>query len=126
MTGSLPLVKYRMNNAWLFIFTHSPFDGRQAKEGLDALLAAAAFDQPIQLVFWGRGSYLLHKNSHPEIFGLAPVSKQLAALPLYGVDEIYVEQNGVDSLDSVLAAVKPLDKSGLQQLMQSAHQVLVF
>ncbi|AFU97952.2 DsrE family protein [Simiduia agarivorans] len=115
-----------MQKPWLFIFTHSPFDGRQAKEGLDVLLATAAFDQPIQLVFWGNGVYQLHKHNQPEQFGLAPVNKQLAALPMYGVDEIYVDNSKHPVAESTLPDARALDKDGLQALIQSALQVLVF
>lgn len=111
---------------WLFIFRQSPIAGRRAKEGLDTLLAAAAFDQKIKLIFWQDGVYQLDKGLDATGFGLAPVNKQLAALPIYGVEDIFASAEQLNTIDSILENIQPIDSTGMQQMIQRAHQVLVF
>lgn len=111
-----------------FLFRHSPAAGQAAKEGLDALLATAAFEQPLYAIFTGDGVYQLLDSAEPAQLGLPALNKQLAALPLYGVDTCYVHRESAQARG--LALENPqlhwLDDQALAELLGQCRQVVSF
>ena len=51
-------------NALLVIIRHAPHNSSWLREGLDAALVAAAFGQPVHLLFLGQGILALLKSMH--------------------------------------------------------------
>lgn len=112
----------------VFIFRHSGTRNHLAKEGLDALLAAAAFEQQVSAVFMGDGVWQLHSNSAPESLDLPAIQKQLAALPLYDVDRIYAHQPATAQRGITLSGngITLINDKELANLIDKADQVLNF
>lgn len=79
----------------LFIFASSPQDGTAARDGLDTLLAYAAFEQPVTVLFQGEGVWQLSSQQQPELAGKKSVYKSLTALPMYDVDQIFVHRDSL-------------------------------
>ena len=112
----------------VFLFRHSPAAGDQAKEGLDALLATAAFEQKVMPVFLGLGVWQLNRQMALSNINLASIDKQLSALPLYDVDTLYVHKPSFENhgVTTQYRNIHWLGDTELQQLIQQADQVLTF
>ena len=74
----------------VFIFRRSPYSSTMAQEGLDALLATAAFEQDPTVIFMHEGIWQLYPQGESQYH--KNYGKMLQALPLYGVEKIYVHE----------------------------------
>ncbi len=79
----------------LFIQHRAPYQGYSALETLDALLVAAAFGQNPSVLFQGDGVWQLLPSQEAQLMARASVVAQLEALPLYDVDDIYVDEESL-------------------------------
>lgn len=79
----------------LFVIRRPPLGGSRAREILDQVLAVAAFDQDVRLLFLDDGVYQLLDQQNPSLLGLEPVAPLLTALPLYDVNECWVERESL-------------------------------
>lgn len=117
-----------MQASMVFIFQQAPFSSPMAREGLEALLAAAAFEQNPTVIFMGDGIWQLlesgdtpsHKNH----------SKMLGALPLYGVEHIYVHQPSLSQrhleISDLLLPAAPINNQQFATHIASAKTVFNF
>ena len=80
-----------IKKSFLLICRHAPYGQSLAREALDVALTAATFDQPVAMLFMGDGVLQLVKSQRPAAIAQKALDKQLAALPLYDVETIYVE-----------------------------------
>ncbi|MDN3639725.1 sulfurtransferase complex subunit TusC [Simiduia curdlanivorans] len=112
----------------LFLFRHSPSAGDYAKEGLDALLATAAFEQKVIPVFIGDGVLQLNTGMALNNLNLPNIEKQLNALPLYDVETLYVHKPSFEQLGVATHStnIHWLSDEGLCNLLEQADQVLTF
>lgn len=112
----------------LFLFRRSPTCSPRAKEGLDALLAAAAFEQKIVAVFIDDGVWQLQSDLSLQTLHLPAIDKHLAALPLYGVEQLFVHQASAErrGLSSKLENLCWIDDDQLHTLLNNADQVMTF
>lgn len=112
----------------LFIFGSSPYGSSVAAEGIDALLAAAVFEQSVSVLFIGDGVFQLLKQQHPT--GQKNISKMLKALALYEVNNIYIHADSLTSrqmiLDRCVIAGETVNNQDAQKLMASADHILTF
>ncbi len=76
---------------YLIIFRRPPYGEAYAREALDMALAAAAFEQPVTLLFLGDGVAQLFRTHDSAAIGEKSLEKQLSALPLYDINTIYVD-----------------------------------
>lgn len=111
------------------IITHAPYQGTLARSGLDAALAAAAFDQPVQLIFSGHGIYnLLEQDT--EAAGTRNISKLIASLPLYDIEPLYIEAAALAQLSIATTAlpahIQLVDKSAISALIDRSDHVVNF
>lgn len=79
----------------LVILSHSPYGSSLAREAIDYCLASAAFEQNIQILFTGDAVLQLVENQQPETINQKNISKMLSALPIYGIDELYADQQAL-------------------------------
>ena len=100
----------------LFIQHRAPYQGYGALETLDALLVAAAFGQNPSVLFQGDGVWQLLQPQQPQLIGRTSVAAQLEALPLYDVNDVYVDEDSltarglnVTQLTLSVTLVKPRD-----------------
>lgn len=112
----------------VFIFRSPPYSTPTAAEGIDALLAAAIFDQKISVIFMGDGVFQLNS-------GQAPVdrrnqTKMLQSLAMYDIDQVFVqasalEDRGMSSTDVGIACTAISDQA-IHQVIAAASHVLSF
>ncbi len=117
-----------MSKSILFSFRHAPYGSSLAREGLDALLAAAVYEQEIAVLFLNDGVFQLLQEQESR-FGKNH-GKMLAALPIYGVDRIYVHQSSLKTRGltekNLILPVSALSDTDTQQLLGSFDQILSF
>lgn len=90
-----------------FISRSTPYGSGLAKACLDMVLSAAVFEQKINLVFMDDGVWQLQATQSPQAINGKDLSAALTALPLYEVNDIFVEaaslaQRGLESSGLVI------------------------
>ncbi|NQX89605.1 MAG: sulfurtransferase complex subunit TusC [Halioglobus sp.] len=112
------------------VFTHSPYGSSLAGAGLDAALASAAFEQPVDLLFIGDGVLQLQSKQDNQALKIKHMGKVLASLPLYGIDRVYVDAKAVSryqlDLDASLLATEALEPDKMHKLMVDYDHLLSF
>jgi tRNA 2-thiouridine synthesizing protein C len=88
---------------FLFILRRPPYEGNAVRESLDMLMTVAAFDQPVRMLFLDDGVFLLKSGQNPEGLGVRPLEPLLAALEVYGVEELWVEKESLHERGLALA-----------------------
>ena len=120
-----------MSKKILFINRHAPYGSSIAREALDAMLATAVYEQDLSLLFMDDGVFQLLKGQEAHEIAQKSLSANLSALPLYGVEKIYVHYESLDSraltpADLVLNEVKLLRNQDISQLLQKQDHILSF
>lgn len=115
----------------LCINRHSPYDSALAREALDAILAAATFDQDISVLWMDDGVYQLLATPEDSNAHNQSIAKPLAALNLYGVEKIYVhspslQERGIEVEQLLLPTLEHLDDAGVKALIARQDQLLSF
>lgn len=119
-----------MKKSFLLICRHAPYGHALAREALDVALTAATFDQPVTMLFLADGVLQLLRDQQPAAIAQKALDKQLAALPLYDVETIYVEAaalsaRGLDISDLTLPA-QALTPQQIAQQIETHDIVLGF
>lgn len=114
----------------LVVVRRPPYGDSLARSAIDAALAAAAFDQPVDLLFLGDGVLQLLPQQDPAGVGRKSIARLLASLPLYGIDQVYVDTAAAtrycfDPDDSPVPAV-PLDTAAIRKLLRQRDNLLGF
>ncbi|MDH4560630.1 sulfurtransferase complex subunit TusC [Pseudomonas sp. BN411] len=112
----------------LIISRQGPWSGPGAREALDIALAGGAFDLPLGLLFLDDGVFQLVANQQPTTLEQKDLTANLQALPLFGVESLYVskrslQERGLEGATLKLA-VEVLDDSALTALIDRYDQVL--
>jgi tRNA 2-thiouridine synthesizing protein C len=114
----------------LLMIRHSPYGSGLARASLDVALAAAAFEQPVSLLFMGEGVLQLLPDQDSTQIGRKNLSRALTSLPLYDIDSVYVDRAAADRYHLDLATaplvVLPLDSRQIHQLMCQHDHLLGF
>ena len=113
----------------LFLFCSPPLAGSGMAAGLDLLLTAASFDQPVSVVFAGVGVQGLLAQKSASVSARNP-ALALGALDLYGIDEVCASRDDIEryNVDITLPGitVKALEDAEIQALVRQASQVMVY
>jgi tRNA 2-thiouridine synthesizing protein C len=114
----------------LFVCRRPPYGSSLAREALDVALAAAAFDQPVAMLFLGDGVLQLLSQQKADAIEQKPLDKQLGALPLYDIDQLYVDAEALRErklllVDLALPA-QPLSVAEITALLAGHDVVLGF
>lgn len=112
----------------LFWFKASPFESLAFREGLDAALAFAAFDQKVTLYFDSNALLALYTDINPKTIEQKDISKNLKALPMYDISNVFFNPNafqqgsklGINLISTALPL--PVSKLGLSDY----HQTFVY
>jgi tRNA 2-thiouridine synthesizing protein C len=114
----------------LIVLRHSPYGSGLAKAALDVALANAAFEQAVDLLFLGEGVLQLMPGQATDKLGITSTGRQLASLPLYEVNSVYVDREAAEQYRMDLAkapvATKVLDRREVHQLMNHYDHLLGF
>ena len=112
----------------LLVQQSAPYGSSHAKEALDIALTAATFEQDISILFTGDACYQLMSNQFPEHIDQKNISQMLKALPIYGLEEILVDEDSlkcrgiINLTDSPV--LKKVSKSDIKKIYQSADTVI--
>ncbi|MEE9103250.1 MULTISPECIES: sulfurtransferase complex subunit TusC [Pseudomonas] len=117
-----------MAKSLLIISRQAPWAGPAAREALDIALAGGAFDLPISMLFLDDGVFQLAPGQRPANLEQKDLQANLQALPLFGVEALYVSQRslgerGLDAANLTLP-VQALDATALRDLLQTHDQVI--
>lgn len=114
----------------LLVFTQAPLQGAANKEGLDLALALGSFGQQVGIAFVGAGVLMLQQGQQPEVLELKGTHKLLAALSLYGIENLFVEQEALNTYGlqtaNLIIPTQSCSAASLASLKSMAKQVLVF
>jgi tRNA 2-thiouridine synthesizing protein C len=112
----------------LLVLRHSPYGSSLAKASVDVALATAAFSQAIDLLFLGDGVLQLMPDQDSRALGMKNVGRQLASLPLYDINHVYVDAEAVARLSVDLSQApldtRALDKEQIHRLMAGYDHLL--
>lgn len=106
----------------LFILQRAPHGSSALREALDAALAAAAFEQRVQLLFSGDGVFALLPNQQVDAIHSKDTSKMLQALQYYDIDEVFFDAISLAerNIDAATLAI-PAQAAGAEQLRELMH-----
>ena len=110
------------------VISHSsPYDGGKAKACLDIVLSAAVFEQKINFIFMGDGVWQLKRSQAPANIQAKDLSAAFAALPLYEVNELYVQSSALDerglSIDDLVVPVHAIETAKIADLIKQSDVV---
>ncbi|WP_396586621.1 sulfurtransferase complex subunit TusC [Bermanella sp. R86510] len=81
-----------MKTKILVMQRHAPYGASLARDGLDFILTAAAYEQDLSVLFSGDGVFQLLPEQKADVIHAKPQDKALEILPLYDVEQLYVVQ----------------------------------
>lgn len=117
-----------MNRSMLIVFRSAPYSDSLARAGLDMALAAAAFEQPVSVLFIGEGVLQLLPAQDTNDLGTRNLGKTLASLPLYGVETLYVDASSLADFgmtaDGLSGDCELLDSEAVNALLQQHDHLL--
>ncbi len=113
----------------LVISRAAPWSGPGARETLDIALSGGAFDIPVSLLWLDDGVYQLVSGQQPHQLEQKDLQANIAALPLFGVEQLYVcgrslQARGLTQ-QQLLPEVRVVDQAGLAAVLASHDQVLM-
>jgi tRNA 2-thiouridine synthesizing protein C len=114
----------------LMVMQSAPYQGSLARAALDVALSYAVFSQQPLVLFRAEGVLALLEDQNPEALGRKSLRKVIDSMPLYDIEEIYVDeqsllQRGL-SRDSLPAFCRTVDAGQQRELVNRASHVLSF
>ena len=114
----------------LLVLTHSPYGTSLARASLDVALANAAFEQSVDLLFLGDGVLQLQPDQDGGPLGIKTRGRQLASLPLYDINSVYVDAEASTRYNLDLARApldtQTVDPRQIHELMVAYNHLLSF
>ena len=119
-----------MKKKILFVTRRAPYGTGLSREALDALLAASAYEQDVALLFMDDGVFQLQPGQDPGDIDAKNLGSTLPVLPMYDVEDIYVQKTalaarGMD-INALLLPAKSLANTEIEQLLESQDVILSF
>jgi len=112
----------------LVLQQHSPFSSSHGRETVDLVLALAAVEHNVSILFLGDGVYqLLPVNEHTD-FKLKTYPRSFKLFPLYDIEKVYVctaslTERGIKP-EQLAVAAEPLEQHEMVKLIAAQHQVV--
>ncbi len=115
---------------WLFLTTRAAWTSSDGASCLDMVMTAAIFDQKVSLAFCNDGVYQLLAGQNGDTLRSKTLARQIPALDLYGVNEIFVDQfslqeRGLQERD-LIQAVTLVSYGQMQSMIATSLAVFVF
>jgi tRNA 2-thiouridine synthesizing protein C len=114
----------------LLVCRQAPYNGTLARAALELGLAAAAFNQTIDLLFLDDGVWQLLPDQEAAAIDRKSLSATVASLSLYDLETLYVAERSLAArqLDfrELAGTVRVLDDAALAEFMDAHDQVLSF
>ena len=126
----LLLLGIKMTKKILCVIRSSPYGNSHAQEALDIILSALTLDQTVSVAFIDDGVWQLKAQQHPQLLQQKPYTSIFKALPLYGIANLYVEQDSLTErqlqCDDLLMPVNMVSRSELAQLLTEQNILFSF
>jgi tRNA 2-thiouridine synthesizing protein C len=117
-----------MSKSMLVISRQAPWSGPGPREALDIVLAGGAFDLPLGVLFLDDGVWQLVGGQQPAQLQQKDLAANLAALPMFGVEDLYVCSASLATrglqLESLGLPVQCLAESALGALLDRYDHVI--
>lgn len=117
-----------MAKSLLIISRQAPWTGPSAREALDIALAGGAFDLPLAMLFLDDGVFQLAPGQQPAQLEQKNLAANLQALPMFGVEELFVASSSLQERGLAAAAlslpVQAVDDGALAALIDRFDQVV--
>ncbi|BBI51167.1 hypothetical protein HORIV_35880 [Vreelandella olivaria] len=117
-------------DALLVVIRHAPHGSNWLREGLDAALVAAAFGQPVQLLFMGQGIMALLKEQGSGAPGQKATLPTIDMLEMYDIDKLWVAEGALQSMnlsaDSLVEGVTLIADKEVPGLLHQHTKILNF
>lgn len=120
-----------MQKKILFISRKAPYGSSTAREALDAVLAAAAYDLNPGLLFMDDGVFQLLRHQESGEIEQKNFAAMLPILPLYDVENIFahlesLQARNIESNDLILDNIQIIDNQTVSALLAQHDQLLSF
>lgn len=119
-----------MSKRILIICRQAPYANSLAREALDIALATSIFEQDLALLFLSDGVWQLHKKQNSETLSVKNHGKIISALPLYDINDIYIDQQALDqrhlTVDDLLINAIALNNEEISSFINSFDLILNF
>ncbi|NRB41060.1 MAG: sulfurtransferase complex subunit TusC [Pseudomonadales bacterium] len=113
---------------YLYLLRQAPYQSSLAREALDMVLATAAFDQHVQLLFINDGVFQLQKGQQADLLQQKNIEKTLQAFALYDINDVYCCSHSLQlrglTTDNIDASAQVIDQAQCQALIQQADKVI--
>jgi tRNA 2-thiouridine synthesizing protein C len=113
-----------------FVLRQAPYGNSLSHDALDAVFAAATFEQAIKIFLMGDGVFLLMENQFAEKIQQKSLEKKLSALALYDIETLYVCENSFDKRQlqksKINYKIKLLNQKELQDSLHQQDLILSF
>jgi|GEM_PF-289070 len=114
----------------LVILSSSPYGSSRLRSGIDYCLAAAAFEQNINLLLLGNAGYLLIADQKTKRIHQKNLAKMVSAFPLYGISRLFIDKTAARALhqkaDQAIIPSITLNDAEIKQLISESNTVLTF
>lgn len=114
----------------LVVSRHAHPSSSLPRSALDTALAAAAFDQPVSLLFHGEGVLQLLSGQDSRAAGVRNLRKVIDSLPLYDIETLYVDAAAAIAFgleqESLPVGAQWVDGAAIQALLARHDHVLGF
>ena len=112
----------------LVLQQHSPFNSHHGREALDLVLALAAVEHNVSVLFRADAVYQLLATSDHTDFKLKTFTRSFKLFSLYDVERVYVceaslRARGI-SPEQLTFAAQPLAQHDIVKLLNKQHQVV--
>jgi tRNA 2-thiouridine synthesizing protein C len=111
----------------LFVLRKAPYSGAYAYEAFDLIMTSAAFDQHVSLLMLDDAVFQLKDKQNPES-GLKNIAALFTALPVYGIDNIFVETESLQSrglaASDLTQAVKKIPRQEVGEFVKQFDVIL--
>jgi tRNA 2-thiouridine synthesizing protein C len=112
----------------LVLQRHSPFNNSKGREALDLILALAAVEHNVSVLFSGDAVYQLLPTLDQPDFKLKAYPRSFKLFGLYDVDQVYVCSRTLTersiAADALSITVTVLAEDGIARLLNEQHQVI--
>lgn len=114
----------------LVIIRHAPYGSNLLREGLDAALVAAAFGQPVDLLFLGQGIMALLKEQGSGAPGQKASLPTMDMLEMYDIENLWASEAALTAVGVSSATlrdnVRLLKPEAMPAFMQQYSHILNF
>lgn len=107
-----------------------PYGNALSREAIDIALASSVFDQQLAIIFSGDGVWQLTKDQHSDGIPSKNHQRLLSALPLYDLNEIYVETQALQQrhleITNLNVPARAVNQQELAELLEHADIIFNF